>query len=171
VSATRDLVSVVVLNGERIMKWTRRSTVAFAAAALLTGAGVAIVATSTASPGGSGAQSNSHSSPTAGPLTGFDDGGGASGRTRHDDRGFDDNLAVSTDDPAMHDVGDDHGVDDPATHDIGDDHGVDNPATHDVGDDHGVDDPAMHDVGDDHGVSGSGSGSDHSGSDGHGTDH
>ena len=42
----------------------------------------------------------------------------------------------SNDDPATHDVGDDHGVDDPATHDVGDDHGVDDPATHDVGDDH-----------------------------------
>lgn len=35
----------------------------------------------------------------------------------------------------------DHGVDDPATHDVGDDHGVD---------EHGADDPATHDVGDDH---------------------
>jgi hypothetical protein len=55
----------------------------------------------------------------------------------------------SADDPATHDVNDDHGVDvttsttnttvsddNPATHDVGDD-GVDNPATHDVGDDDG----------------------------------
>jgi hypothetical protein len=29
----------------------------------------------------------------------------------------------STDDPATHDLNDDHGVDDPATHDVNDDHG------------------------------------------------
>src|SRR4051794_1730369 len=64
-------------------------------------------------------------------------------------------------------------------------HGADDPATHDVGDDHGGatagnDDPATHDAGDDHGgttsrgSSGSGGsgrgGSDDSGSGGHGSD-
>ncbi len=45
--------------------------------------------------------------------------------------------------------GDDNGVDDPATHDLGDDHGVDG-LNHDLGDDHGVDGP-NHDLNDDHG--------------------
>jgi hypothetical protein len=85
------------------------------------------------------------------------------------------------------------GADDPATHDVGDDHGgttssaprasSDDGATHDVGDDHGgattsnsgrggADDPATHDATDDHGGTsgGSGSGSDDSGSGGHGSD-
>lgn len=48
------------------------------------------------------------------------------------------------------------GADDPATHDVGDDHGTDDAATHDVGDDHGTDDPATHDAGDDHRTGGHG---------------
>jgi hypothetical protein len=96
------------------------------------------------------------------------------------------------------------GADDPATHDVADDHGgaarstprasSDDGATHDAGDDHGggatsssgrggADDPATHDATDDHGgtsgrsgsdsSSGSGSGRDSgggSGSGGHGSD-
>jgi hypothetical protein len=53
---------------------------------------------------------------------------------------------VVSDDPANHDVGDDHGrlsgSDDPAQHDVADDDsagrgGADDPANHDAGDDHG----------------------------------
>jgi hypothetical protein len=53
---------------------------------------------------------------------------------------------VVSDDPANHDVGDDHGQlgssDDPAQHDVADDNsalrgGADDPANHDAGDDHG----------------------------------
>jgi hypothetical protein len=80
---------------------------------------------------------------------------------------------VGTDDPATHELGDDHATD-PATptptapaettddHDadsLADDNGVDDPATHDVGDDHAAA-PAVpatpatpaHEVGDDHGI-------------------
>ena len=122
------------------MKWNRRSSVAFAAAALLTSAGVAVVANSAASTGTPSSQFSSHASPASSPSIAVDDRGGVgvSGRHGADDVGFDDSLSVRVDDPATHDVGDDHGVDNPATHDVGDDHGVDNPATHDVGDDHGV---------------------------------
>jgi hypothetical protein len=35
--------------------------------------------------------------------------------------------------------------------------GADDPATHDVGDDHGADDPATHDAGEHHGLGGHGS--------------
>ncbi|GAA2059068.1 hypothetical protein [Leifsonia soli] len=42
---------------------------------------------------------------------------------------------------------DDHGADDPAAHDLGDDHGSGG---------HGADDPAGHDAGDDHGSGGHG---------------
>jgi len=66
---------------------------------------------------------------------------------------------------------DDHGSDDPATHDVGDDHGDDRTkpttststpsTTVSTFDGHGDDDPATHDVGDDHGGDGSG---------GHGSD-
>jgi len=42
---------------------------------------------------------------------------------------------------------DDHGADDPAIHDVGDDHGSGG---------HGADDPAGHDSGDDHGSGGHG---------------
>jgi hypothetical protein len=102
-----------------------------------------------------------------------------------------------------------HGADDPATHDVGDDHGglrdrghgADDPVGHDATDDrgganagpgsansgpgrtgsghHGADDPASHDAGDDHGgrsgghgagdPAGHDAGDDH-GSGGHGTD-
>lgn len=44
-------------------------------------------------------------------------------------------------------AGDDHGADDPATHDVGDDHGASG---------RGADDPAGHDAGDDHGSGGHG---------------
>ena len=51
-----------------------------------------------------------------------------------------------------------HGADDPATHDVGDDHGGDRTGDRrgsgepEPGDNHGgADDPATHDVGDDHG--------------------
>lgn len=63
-----------------------------------------------------------------------------------------------TDDPAAHDIGDDHGVDDPATPDVNDD-----PATHDVNDDHGGDSDGDDDSGND-----SGSGADDDSS--HGSD-
>ncbi len=59
------------------------------------------------------------------------------------------------------------GADDPANHDVGDDHsghGADDPADHDLGDDHGGGDRSGHDAGDDHGGS-SGSGSSGSGRD------
>ena len=82
-------------------------------------------------------------------------------------------TVVGTDDPATHDLGDDHTAG-PATptptapavtaddHDadsLADDNGVDDPATHDVGDDHAAA-PAVpatpatpaHEVGDDHGI-------------------
>ena len=95
-------------------------------------------------------------------------------------------ASTHSDDPAGHDVDDDHGdqqgrqdrdgrhgADDPASHDDGDDHGGlrggrgdDDPATHDVADDHGglsgSDDSGSDDSGS--GSSGSGSGSDDSGS-------
>ncbi len=48
-----------------------------------------------------------------------------------------------TDDPATHDVGDDHGSDDPATHDVGDDSGSDDSGSDDnsgPGNSHGDDD-------------------------------
>jgi hypothetical protein len=49
-------------------------------------------------------------------------------------------MAHVEDDPATHDLGDDHGIDDPATHDLGDDNGVDPaPAPGNPADDHGVD--------------------------------
>lgn len=80
-----------------------------------------------------------------------------------------------TDDPATHDVGDDHGSDDPATHDVNDDNGNDDPATHDVGDDHGGDVSGSDDSGsdDNSGPGNSHGDDDHGGSDdnsGHGSD-
>ncbi|MFO0974158.1 MAG: hypothetical protein U1A27_12080 [Phycisphaerae bacterium] len=53
------------------------------------------------------------------------------------------------DDPAGHDLNDDHGMDG-ARHDLNDDAGMDD-ADHDLNDDNGMDD-AGHDVDDDHGV-------------------
>ena len=76
----------------------------------------------------------------------------SSGKGTDDPADHDLNDDHGVDDPLTHDIGDDHGIHDPLTHDIGDDHGVDDPLTHDVGDDHGVDDPLTHDIGDDHGV-------------------
>ena len=76
-------------------KWNRRSTIAFAAATLLTGAGVVVVASSSASPGSSAgttsiSRSHSHAVEDAGAH-----------RSDH----------KAADNPAVHDVGDDKGVD------------------------------------------------------------
>ncbi len=69
--------------------------------------------------------------------------------------------ATHTDDPATHDVGDDHGIDD---------HGNDDPATHDVNDDHGGDRDGADDRAG-HGNSGhSGKDDDQGDNGGHGSD-
>lgn len=86
------------------MKRTRRSFIAFAAAALLTGAGVAVVANSAASTGSptgttSVTEPSPHESATPGTSTAVDDSTGrdVSGRN-------------GADDPATHDLNDDHGT-------------------------------------------------------------
>jgi len=109
------------------MKWNRRSSIAFAAAALLTGAGVAVVAnaTSDGTPAGTTSVTEpvSTASPTSSSPAMVEDstGPGASGS--------DDAAAVGLDD---------NSVDNPATHDVRDDNSVDNPATHDVRDDDSI---------------------------------
>jgi hypothetical protein len=104
-------------------------------------------------------------------------------------------TVVGTDDPATHELGDDHTTDpatptptapDVATDDrdadsLADDNGVDDPATHEVGDDHAAAPAApavpatpatpAHEVGDDHGIDDPAThdvGDDH-GTDDHGT--
>jgi hypothetical protein len=93
------------------MKWNQRSTVAFAAAALLSSAGVAIAASSTATSGNPGSPSTSYSSPTPEISVVLDDSshGGMSARSGSDGVGMDEILPFTADDPAMHDVGDDNG--------------------------------------------------------------
>jgi hypothetical protein len=62
-----------------------------------------------------------------------DKGSGHGGGEGHDNSGRDDHARGGADDPADHDVGDDHGgaqahqngADDPADHDLNDDHGDD----------------------------------------------
>lgn len=104
-------------------------------------------------------------------------GGVAMAQASTDDRGAVTPTPASTlspshspthsDDPATHDVGDDHGVDDPATHDVGDDRGGDDHADDNSGDDHGGDDNSgpgnSHDDSDD-------DSDDDSGHGGHGSD-
>jgi hypothetical protein len=121
------------------------------------------------------------------PAPSTDDPAGDRGRGRDH---AEDDLSPTTMPTLEHPAGDDRGMDDPATHDVGDDHGGatrgrgaddsgpgstnsgrvgdDDPAGHDAGDDHGsgrhgADDPTTHDAGDDHGRDDHGSG-------GHGAD-
>jgi len=96
------------------MKWNRRSSIAFAAAALFTGAGVAVVANAASPASPAGTTSITEPVSTASPTPSIP-------------AMLDDSTA-----PAV------SGADDPATHDLGDDNGVDNPATHDLGDDNGA---------------------------------
>jgi hypothetical protein len=84
--------------------------------------------------------------PSQGPATGGDDLSTPSATvvSERDTTG-----TTLPDDPAAHDLADDHGggsgdgADDPATHDLGDDHGGERGS--------GSDDPADHDAGDDRG--------------------
>jgi merozoite surface protein 4 len=128
------------------------------------GRSVVLPATSTDDPAGDRGRGRDHAEDDVTPTTIPTLPGG-------DDRGT---SSQGMDDPATHDVGDDHGgdrdrgrgADDPATHDMGDDRGGADagPGSADSGPGSansgrgGADDPATHDAGYDHGGRHGGSG-------------